>query len=47
VPVPILSKRLFEQLWQDFHLQLIIKLRKNMKNRLMVMSDKLLLRNEP
>jgi transposase len=38
------SKPLFEQLWQDFQVQLITKLRKNMKNRLMTMSDKLLLR---
>jgi len=39
-----ISRSLFEQLWQDFHLQLITKLRKNMKNRLMILSDKLLLR---
>jgi hypothetical protein len=39
-----ISRKLFEQLWQDFHLQLITKLRKNMKNRLMTISDKLLLR---
>jgi 3-methyladenine DNA glycosylase Tag len=38
------SRPLFEQLWQDFQIQLITKLRKNMKNRLMVMSDNLLLR---
>ena len=39
-----ISRRLFEQLWQDFQVQLITKLRKNMQNRLMIMSDKLLLR---
>ena len=38
------SRSLFEQLWQDFQVQLITKLRKNMKNCLMTMSDKLLLR---
>ena len=38
------SKPLFEQLWQTFNLQLITKLRKNMKNKLMTMSDKILLR---
>ena len=38
------SRPLFEQLWQDFQVQLITKLRKNMKNRLMTISDKLLLR---
>ena len=39
-----ISQALFEQLWQNFQLQLITKLRKNMKNRLMTMSDQLLLR---
>ena len=39
-----ISRPLFEQLWQDFQLLLITKLRKNMKNRLMTISDKLLLR---
>jgi hypothetical protein len=38
------SRPLFEQLWQDFQVQLITMLRKNMKNRLMTISDKLLLR---
>jgi hypothetical protein len=38
------SRSLFEQLWQDFQVQLITKLRKNMKNCFMTMSDKLLLR---
>lgn len=35
---------LFEQLWETFDLQLITKLRKNRKNRLMPLRDKLLLR---
>ena len=39
-----ISRSLFEQLWQDFQVLLITKLRKNMKNRLMILSDKLLLR---
>ena len=39
-----ISKKLCEQLWQDCQVQLITTLRKNMQNRLMVMSDKLLLR---
>jgi len=39
-----ISRPLFEQLWQDFQLLWITKLRKNMKNRLMTISDKLLLR---
>ena len=39
-----ISKPLFDQLWQAFNLQLITNLRKNMKNQLMTMSDKLLLR---
>jgi len=39
-----ISRPLFEQLWQDFQLLLITKLRKNMKNRLMTISDQLLLR---
>ena len=38
-----ISKDLFAQLWEQ-QLQLITKLKKNMKNRLMVLSDKLLLR---
>lgn len=38
------SQSLFEQLLETFHLQLITKLKKNMKNRLMPMIDKLLLR---
>jgi len=39
-----LSQPLFEQLLQTFGVQLITKLRKNMKNRLLPMLDKLLLR---
>lgn len=39
-----ISQALFEQLWETFDLQLITKLRKNMKNRLMPLMDKLLLR---
>lgn len=39
-----ISKKLMQQLWQDHDLHLITKLRKNMKNRLMLMSDKILLR---
>ena len=38
------SQPLFDQLWQTFNVQLITKLRKNMKNKLMTMSDKILLR---
>ncbi len=38
------SQPLFEQLLQTFGVQLITKLRKNMKNRLLPMLDKLLLR---
>jgi hypothetical protein len=38
-----LSQRLFEQLWEP-GVQLITKLRKNMKNRLLPLFDKLLLR---
>jgi len=38
-----ISQDLFAQLWEQ-QLQLITKLRKNMKNRLMLLSDKLLLR---
>ncbi len=38
------SQPLFEQLLQTFGVQLITKLRKNMKNRLVPMVDKLLLR---
>jgi hypothetical protein len=33
------SRRLFEQLWQDFQVQLITKLRKDMKIRLMTISN--------
>ena len=39
-----ISKALFEQLLDTFGVQLITKLRKNMKNRLMPWMDKLLLR---
>ena len=39
-----ISQALFEQLLETFNLQLITKLRKNMKNRLMPWIDKLLLR---
>lgn len=39
-----ISKKLMQQLWQDFDVQLITKLRKNMHNRLMLMTDKILLR---
>jgi len=39
-----ISRALFEQLLETFDLQLITKLRKNMKNRLMPLMDKLLLR---
>lgn len=39
-----LSQALFEQLFNDYDLQLITKLKSNMKNRLMVWPDKLLLR---
>ena len=39
-----LSKSLAEQLLKTFHLQLITKLRKNMPNRLLPLSDALLLR---
>lgn len=39
-----ISKKLMEQLWRDFNLQLITKLRKNMQNRLMLLIDKILLR---
>jgi transposase len=39
-----ISQALFEQLLETFDLQLITKLRKNMKNRLMPWIDKLLLR---
>jgi hypothetical protein len=39
-----ISKPLFDQLWQTFNVQLITKLRKNMKNQLMTVSDKILLR---
>jgi hypothetical protein len=39
-----ISKKLIDQLWQDYDLQLITNLRKNMKNRLIEMHDKVLLR---
>ena len=39
-----ISQKLMRQLWQDHDLHLITKLRKNMQNRLMLLSDKLLLR---
>lgn len=39
-----LSQPLFEELYQTFGIQLITKLKSNMKNRLMLFSDKLLLR---
>jgi hypothetical protein len=39
-----ISQPLFEQLLETFNLQLITRLRKNMKNRLMPLIDKLLLR---
>ena len=39
-----ISQALFEQLLDSFGVQLITKLRKNMKNRLMPLMDKLLLR---
>ncbi len=38
------SQPLMEQLWHMFNVHLITKLRKNMKNRLMLLNDKLLLR---
>jgi transposase len=38
------SQPLMEQLWHTLNVHLITKLRKNMKNRLMLLSDKLLLR---
>ncbi len=39
-----LSQPLFEELFRTFGIQLITKLKSNMKNRLMVFSDMLLLR---
>ena len=39
-----LSQALFQQLWDTFGLQLITKLKSNMKNRLLPLADKLLLR---
>jgi hypothetical protein len=39
-----ISQDLFAYLWETFNLQLITKLRKNMKNRLMPMADHILLR---
>ncbi|MBM0740235.1 hypothetical protein JOY44_01005 [Phormidium sp. CLA17] len=38
------SQKLALQLWQNSSIQLITKLKWNMKNRLIVLSDKLLLR---
>jgi transposase len=38
------SQKLALRLWQDLGIQLITKLKRNMKNRLMDLSDKLLLR---
>jgi len=40
-----LSQALFDQLFNQHSLQLITKLRKNMKNRLMLLEDKILLRH--
>lgn len=39
-----LSQKLAVELWQTFGVQLVTRLRHNMKNRLMVLTDKLLLR---
>jgi transposase len=39
-----LSQPLFQQLWDTFGLQLITKLKVNMKNRLLPLADKILLR---
>jgi hypothetical protein len=39
-----ISQDLFTYLWETFDLQLITKLRKNMKNRLMPLADQILLR---
>ena len=39
-----LSAKLFEKLWQERGIQLITKLKKNMKNKLMAYTDKILLR---
>lgn len=39
-----ISQALFYELWETFNLQLITKLRKNMKNRLMPLADHILLR---
>jgi len=39
-----LSQPLFEELYQTFGIQLVTKIRSNMKNQLMLFSDKLLLR---
>ena len=38
------SQKLAQQLWQQSAIQLVTKLKRNMKNRLMSLSDKLLLR---
>jgi hypothetical protein len=39
-----ISQALFEQLRETFNVQLITRIKKNMKNRLMLMIDKILLR---
>lgn len=39
-----ISQALFEQLLETFNVQLITRIKKNMKNRLMPMIDKILLR---
>ena len=39
-----ISKKLMDQLWNDYEVRLITGLRKNMKNRLIEMQDKVLLR---
>ena len=39
-----ISKKLMDQLWQDYEIRLITGLRKNMKNRLIQIGDKVLLR---
>lgn len=39
-----ISRPLFEQLWKTFNIQPITRLKKNMKNRLMPLVDKLFLR---
>ncbi len=39
-----ISQKLALQLWQDWGIHLVTKLKRNMKNRLMSLADKLLLR---